>query len=46
MKIFDILDAILTFRQNHSLIIKIIQEARDIQTVHVIETVEKSTKKL
>lgn len=36
-----VLDAILTFRQNHSLIIKIIQEARDIQTVHVIETVEK-----
>ena len=36
-----VLEAILSFRQNHSLIIKMVQEARDIQTIHVIETVEK-----
>lgn len=36
-----VLEAILSFRQNHSLIIKLVQEARDIQTLHVIETVEK-----
>ena len=41
-----VLDAILSFRQNHALIIKIVQEARDIQTFHVIETVEKIDQKI
>lgn len=41
-----VLETILTFRQNHSLIIKIVQEARDIQTSHVIETVEKMDQKI
>ena len=36
-----VLKAILSFRQNHSLIIKMVQEARDIQTIHVIATVDK-----
>lgn len=41
-----VLEAILSFRQNHSLIIKMVQEARDIQTIHVIETVDKIDQKI
>lgn len=40
------LESILAFRQNHSLIIKIVQEARDLQPMHVIETVEKIDRKI
>ncbi|KAA9015518.1 TetR/AcrR family transcriptional regulator [Niallia endozanthoxylica] len=36
-----VLEAILAFRQNHLFIFKMVQEARDIQTVPVIETIEK-----
>ncbi|KGR85088.1 AcrR family transcriptional regulator [Lysinibacillus composti] len=41
-----VLEAILAFRQSHSLIMKIVQEARDIQTVHVIKTIEKIDQKI
>ena len=36
-----VLEAILSFRQSHALIIKIVQEARDLQTLEVTETVKK-----
>jgi AcrR family transcriptional regulator len=36
-----VLEAILTFRQNHSFIFKMIQEARELHTIQIIKTLEK-----
>lgn len=36
-----VLEAILTFRQNHSFIFKMIQEARELRTMQIIATLEK-----
>lgn len=36
-----VLEAILAFRRNHSLIFKMIQEARELRTIQIIKTLEK-----